>query len=269
MAEIKFHKLVASGNDFIIIDNRKKIVKDPKKFAAEVCRPHLGIGADGVLLIEPSKNADFFVRIVNADGSEAEACGNGYRCIGLYAHELLKFPKSMRVETLAGEIKIDVNTEAVKAKLVDPTEYHERLEIPNVNGQTLHAAFVNTGVPHVVIFTEKLAQTPVVELGRTIRHHKTFRPRGTNVNFAEVTGKNSLSIRTYERGVEDETLACGTGTVASAIVANLTGRVEVPVQVKTKSGEILKVYFERSRNRIQNVFLEGTAKFVFEGRMTI
>lgn len=263
--------MVASGNDFLVIDNRKKIVRDAKKFAAEVCRPHLGVGADGVLLIEPSQKADFFMRIVNADGSEAEACGNGYRCVGLYAHELLKFPKSMRVETLAGEIKIDVNSKTVRAKMADPTEYREKVEIPNLetSGRTLHAAFINTGVPHVVIFTEGLDQTPVVELGHAIRHHKIFQPRGTNVNFAEVAGKNLLSIRTYERGVEDETLACGTGTVAGAIVANLTGRVEVPVQVKTKSGEILKVYFERSGNRIQNVFLEGTAKFVFEGRMIV
>ena len=260
--------MVASGNDFLVIDNRKKIVKDAKKFAAEICRPHIGVGADGVLLIEPSKNADFFMRIVNADGSEAEACGNGYRCVGLYAHELLKFPKTMRVETLAGEIKIDVNSKTVKAKMADPTEYREKLEIPNVGGQTLRAAFINTGVPHVVIFTEGLDQAPVVELGRAIRYHKTFHPRGTNVNFAEVTGKNSLSIRTYERGVEDETLACGTGTVASAMVANLTGRVQTPVRVKTKSGETLIVNFERNKNQVRDVYLEGTTKFVFEGRVT-
>ena len=258
-----------------MIDNRKKMVKDAKKFAAEVCRPHLGVGADGVLLIEPSKKSDFFMRIVNADGSEAEACGNGYRCIGLYAHELLGFPKSMRVETLAGEIKVDVNAKTVKAKMADPVEYRERVEIPAIktgplaSGRTLRPAFINTGVPHVVIFMEKLDRAPVVELGRTIRHHNIFQPRGTNVNFVEVTGKNSLSVRTYERGVEDETLACGTGAVASAIVANLTGRVEVPVQVKTKGGEILRVHFERSWDKVRNVFLEGTAKFVFEGKMKI
>ncbi len=275
MNEIKFYKMVASGNDFLVIDNRKKIIKDAKKFAAEVCRQHLGVGADGVLLIEPSKKSDFFMRIVNADGSEAEACGNGYRCVGLYAHEILGFPKSMRVETLAGEIKIDVNAKTVKAKMADPSEYREKVEIPAIktgplaSGRTLRPAFINTGVPHVVIFMEKLDRAPVVELGRTIRHHNLFQPRGTNVNFVEVTGKNSLSVRTYERGVEDETLACGTGTVASAIVANLTGRVEVPVQVKTKSGEILRVYFEQSWDKIRNVFLEGSAKFVFEGKMKI
>ena len=275
MTEIKFHKIVASGNDFIVIDNRKQIIKDAKRFAARVCPQHLGVGADGVLLIELSKKADFFMRIMNADGSEAEACGNGYRCIGLYAHELLGFPKSMRVETLAGEIKIDVNAKTVKAKMADPSEYREKVEISNIiagsdsAAQTLNAAFINTGVPHVVIFAEGLGQIPVVELGRAIRYHRMFQPRGTNVNFAEVAGKNSLAIRTYERGVEEETLACGTGAVASAIVANLTGRVEAPVQVNTKSGETLQVYFERSGNQIRNVFLEGTAQFVFEGRMNV
>ena len=264
--------MVASGNDFIVIDNRKHAIKNPKRFAAEVCPQHVGISADGVLLIEPSKKADFFMRIINADGSEAEACGNGYRCIGLYAHELLGFPKSMRVETLAGEIKIDVNTKTVKAKLADPSEYREKVEISDIGGsntkQPLGASFINTGVPHVVIFSEGLDQIPVVELGRAIRYHKLFQPRGTNVNFAEITGRNSLAIRTYERGVEDETLACGTGTVATAIVANLSGRVEAPVQVKTKSGETLNVYFERSGNRVKNVFLEGTAQFVFEGQIS-
>ena len=131
----------------------------------------------------------------------------------------------------------------------------------------LRGVFINTGVPHVVIFTEGLDQIPVVEVGRAIRHHEMFKPRGTNVNFAEVAGKNLVAVRTYERGVEDETLACGTGTVASAVVASLTNRVEPPVQVKTKSGEILTVYFERSGNHVSNVFLEGTAKFVFGGRL--
>lgn len=269
MKEIKFHKLVASGNDFIVIDNRKKTIKNQKGFAQKVCRPHLGVGADGVLFIEPSKKADFFMRIINSDGSEAEACGNGYRCVGLYATQLLKFPRSMTAETLAGPIEIQVGKETIKVKMADPSEYKERIHISGLssNGSLLNAAFINTGVPHTVIFTENLDALEVEGLGRQIRHHDLFKPRGTNVNFVEVTGKNSLTLRTYERGVEAETLACGTGTVASAAVACLTGRVKSPVVATTKSGETLTVFLDRSGNKIQNVFLEGGANFVFEGKI--
>lgn len=222
------------------------------------------------------------MRIINADGSEAEACGNGYRCIGLYANKLLGFPESMRVETLSGEIQIKVGRDKIKVKMTNPHDYREKVEIdglitphPSLSPSRgegwgegkLRGAFINTGVPHVVIFTEGLNQIPIVELGRAIRHHEMFKPKGTNVDFAEVAGERSIAVRTYERGVEDETLACGTGTVASAIVASLTGRVEAPVQVKTRSGEVLTVYFERSGSHVSNVFLEGTAKFVFEGRL--
>ena len=266
MSEIVFHKMEASGNDFLVIDNRKGVVKDPKHFAAEVCRPHLGVGGDGVLLIEPSTKADFFMRIVNADGSEAEACGNGYRCVGLYAKKLLGFSDSMQIDTLAGLIEVHVNGKTIKAKMADPKDYREQVKI-NVGLKTVTGAFINTGVPHVVIFAEGLGQVPVTELGRAIRNHETFKPRGTNVNFVEDTGNNSLTIRTYERGVEEETLACGTGTVAAAVVATLTDRAKSPIKVKTKSGETLNVYFDRSGKNVRNVFLEGSAKFVFEGRM--
>ncbi|MBI4368550.1 MAG: diaminopimelate epimerase [Candidatus Omnitrophica bacterium] len=265
---MKFHKMVASGNDFLVIDNRKHMIKNPKRFAEEVCRPHFGVGSDGVLLIEPSRKSDFLMRIINADGSEAEACGNGYRCVGLYAHTLLGLPKAMRVETLSGEVQIDVRQDKIKVKMVQPTEYREKVEISDVNGQTLHGAFVNTGVPHAVIFVEDLETIAVETLGRIIRHHDIYAPRGVNVDFVQWNGKNELSIRTYERGVEKETLACGTGAVAAAVVAHLTDRVEVPVHVKTRSGETLNVYFERANNQVKNVFLEGGARFVFEGRLS-
>ncbi len=271
MSEITFHKFVASGNDFIIIDSRNNAVKNQKELAQKVCQPHVGVGADGVLFIEPSKKADFFMRIINSDGSEAEACGNGYRCVGLYANQLLNFPKSMTAETLAGLIKIEVGKESIKVKMAEPSEYRETVQINdvNLNGSKVNAAFINTGVPHTVIFTENLKDVPVDELGRKIRNHELFKPRGTNVNFVEVTGKNSLKLRTYERGVEAETLACGTGAVASAIVACLNKGVEAPVVVTPPSGEVLKVYLDVNNQKIQNVFLEGSANFVFEGRLLI
>lgn len=269
MRFITFHKMVASGNDFIVIDNRKRVIRDPHAFSARVCRPHRGIGADGVLLIEPSKQSDFFLRIMNADGSEAESCGNGFRCVGLYAHKHLVFPKLMRVETLSGEVEIAVKRNMIRVKMVDPKDYRERVRLGRlkVSAVPSECAFVNTGVPHAVIFTQKLSSVPVHELGRLIRHHQMFQPRGTNVDFVEVNGPNSISVRTYERGVEAETLSCGTGVTASAVVAYVTERVSAPVKVKTKSGEAVQVYLKNTHGKIHDVYLEGGAKFVYEGRM--
>jgi diaminopimelate epimerase len=263
----------AAGNDFIVIDNRRSVIKNPKAFAAKACRPHFGVGADGVLLIEPSKSADFFIRIFNSDGSEAEACGNGYRCVGLYAQKLLGFKKQVRAETLSGPVGIGLNSNSIRVKMAEPRDFRQAVEIKILHlsvksgRNTLKASFINTGVPHTVIFTESLESISVEESGRKIRGHEQFKPLGTNVNFVEVTGPKSISIRTYERGVEAETLACGTGAAASAIVASLASRVKPPVNVNTKSGETLRVYFDRAGKTVKNVYLEGTARFVFEGKM--
>ena len=165
MQPIKFYKMVASGNDFVVIDNRKKTISNIKKFGAKVCPPHVGIGADGVLLIEPSKKADFFLRIVNADGSEAEACGNGYRCVGRLAHEKLGFEKKMSFDTLAGLIEAEVKGKSASVLMPKPVDYQKNIEL-DVNGRILKMDFINTGVPHVVIYSEDLNRVPVVELGR-------------------------------------------------------------------------------------------------------
>ncbi|OGX06194.1 MAG: diaminopimelate epimerase [Omnitrophica bacterium RIFCSPLOWO2_12_FULL_50_11] len=266
MASITFQKMVASGNDFIVIDNRKGVIRDPRAFSADVCRPHVRIGADGVLLIEPSKYSDFFLRIFNADGSEAEACGNGFRCVGLYAHRRLGFTKVMRIETLSGEVEVAVKENMIRVKMADPKDYREPVVLAGL-AAPITASFINTGVPHAVIFTDNVSSTPVHELGRAIRYHELFQPNGTNVDFVEVGGQNSISVRTYERGVEAETLSCGTGATAGAVVAHLTKRVSVPVKVKTKSGEVLHVDLENTNGKIRNVYLEGGAEFVFEGRI--
>ncbi len=270
MSEIQFYKMVASGNDFIVMDNRKRVIHDLKSFAGRVCQPHTGVGADGILVIEPpiSKNADFFLRIVNSDGSEAEACGNGYRCVGLYAHEILEYPKTMNLETLAGNIHVEIKKSTIKVRMAEPKNYEPGVDIP-INGRTLTMDFIDTGVPHVVIFSEGLLEIPVFELGRQIRYHERFRPKGTNVNFAEVTSPNRLRIRTYERGVENETLACGTGSVAAAICSVLTNRTKRPVEVETKSGEALKICFDLDQGKPTHVYLEGSAEFVYEGKLLL
>ncbi len=270
-----FHKAVASGNDFILVDHRKSAIKDLAGFAKKYCAFHYGVGADGVLLIEPSRKADFFMRIINSDGSEAEACGNGYRCVGLYAHKILGFPRQMKFDTLSGMIELEVgsvkgSTGEVKVRMVDPSDYRQKVILKNLGGKLdLHCAFINTGVPHAVIFTEALEAIDVPALGPKIRHHEAFGPRGTNVNFAQLGGENRVLIRTYERGVEDETLACGTGTVAAAVIAGMTGRVSSPVHVTTKGGEVLTVAFEKTASGVRNVYLEGSAEIVFEGHLTV
>ncbi len=266
--EISFYKTVASGNDFVAVDNRKRVIRNPVSFAREVCPRHTGIGADGVLLIEDSQKADYKMRILNADGSEAEACGNGFRCIARLAHERFDFPKKQRFESLAGIIDADVKGSRVRVRLMDPKDFEERQKI-EVAGRVLHYDFIRVGVPHVVIFVEGLGKIPVAEIGRQIRFHERFKPAGTNVNFVEVTGPDSIQVETYERGVEENTQACGTGSTASAIVSARTGYIKPPVRVKTRGGEILSVDFGMKGNQVQDVYLEGEARLVYEGKIVV
>lgn len=269
MKTINFHKMVASGNDFIVIDNRRKIVKDARKLARELCPFHTSVGADGILLLEPSRKAAFKMRIVNSDGSEAEACGNGFRCIALYARQILKLPASFRFESLSGLIDAKVGARnQVQVRLIQPKDLKLGGELI-VGGNRLHYSFINTGVPHVVIFVEGLEKINVNELGKAVREHADFKPKGTNVNFVQVRTNRSIEVRTFERGVEAETLACGTGSTASAIISGLMGYARQPVAVKTRGGEILTIGFKVRDKKPDAVTLAGKAQFVFEGKVSI
>ena len=262
---IPFYKMVASGNDFVVVDNRKKAVKDASAFAKRVCALHQGAGADGILLYENSSKADFKMRILNLDGSEAAACGNGFRCIALYAHKIMKRPAKMVFESLSGIIEGKVGMSGrVKVQLVKPRDI-KMAGMIKVSGRPMHYSFLNTGVPHVVIFVEGLGKIEVFETGKAIRHHAHFQPFGTNVNFVEVKSKKEIAVRTYERGVENETLACGTGSTAAAVVSVLKGYAEPPVHVLTKGGEKLRIDMQRKGNEITKVFLEGKVQFVYKG----
>lgn len=267
-AAISFFKMQASGNDFVVVDNRRGVVKSPLLFTRKVCALHTGIGADGVLLVEKSRKADFKMRIINSDGSEAEACGNGFRCIGLFAHKKLGFPAQFRFETLAGIVAARVKGNCVRVRMVKPKDLKERASL-KLQGKTLHYSFLNTGVPHAVVFTQGLDKIDVNTLGRSIREHQAFKPKGTNANFVEVKDSHSIRVRTYERGVEQETLACGTGSTASAILSSLRGFVKPPVQVHTRGGEKLTIDFKLSGRTIQDVDLEGEAHIVFEGKLPV
>ncbi|MBN1494039.1 MAG: diaminopimelate epimerase [Candidatus Omnitrophica bacterium] len=262
--EGKFYKMCASGNDFIVIDNQDRSLKNPAKVAKELCQRRLSVGADGLLVLEPSKKNDIKMRIFNADGSEAEMCGNGARCAALFCNRVLKFDQTFSMETLAGTIDAVIEKGSVKVKLPDPTDFRDLSPIEVQDG-IFYFYFLNTSVPHAVIFEEFLEDISVPVIGREIRHHEHFEPEGTNVNFVRVIDQKTIEIRTYERGVEDETLACGTGATASAIVSALINKCKSPVSVKTKGGEVLTVSFDLHLYNVENVYLEGSAQFVYEG----
>ena len=266
---IPFTKMSGTGNDFILIDHRQLFLADIdlSLFARAICRRNFSIGADGLILIEPSEVADFSWKFFNADGSLAEMCGNGARCAARYAFRRNIAGRTMRFETLAGIIEATVEGSAVKIGLTPPQNLRLDLSLDiDSADRVLH--FVNTGVPHVVHFVEDNSRTPVTRWGRDIRMHKMFQPAGTNANFVEVTGKNSLFVRTYERGVEDETKACGTGATAAAVVAALLGKVTPPVSVTTTGGETLTIHFALTGdNNITKLFLEGPAGIIYDGEL--
>jgi len=265
---IDFTKMSGTGNDFILIDHRTPFLsrEEMPDFARGVCERRVSVGADGLILIENSESADFRWQFLNGDGSWAEMCGNGARCAARFAFALGIAPARMRFETVAGPIEAEVTGQSVKLKMTVPTnlQLHEKL---SVNGQNPVVHSLNTGVPHAVLFMEDIAQAPVLEWGRILRFHEHFQPAGTNVNFVQQQGGNGLIVRTYERGVEGETLACGTGAVAAAIIAGILGKVRPPVAVTTSGGEQLTIHFSLAGQEIADVYLEGPANFIYEGRL--
>jgi len=266
--KIKFTKAVATGNDFIIVDNCKGAIIDLPGLAKKVCDRKRGIGADGLLILEKSKKADFRMRIFNPDGSEAEMCGNGSRCIALYAATGDIAASEMDIDTLAGVLKASVKKDVVKVKLTEPKNIQWNMCLM-IDKCPYKLNFVNTGVPHVIHFVEDIEKVDVKNLGAHIRHHGEFSPDGTNADFVEIKGKGMIKIRTYERGVEDETLACGTGAVASAVISAEVEKMSSPVTVSTRSGEELKVYFKIIDGEFKEVYLEGKAKLVYEGVINV
>ncbi len=266
---MKFTKAVATGNDFVIIDmsqvtSRKSQVIKLSEFAKNVCDRKKGVGADGLLVIEPSKKADFKMRVFNPDGSEAGMCGNGSRCAALFAVEKKIAKNAMTIETAAGLLDASVKGGVVKVKLTDPKDIKWNFCLM-IDKCPFKVSFANTGVPHVIHFTDDLEKIDVKNIGSHIRHHGEFSPEGTNADFVKIAGKDAIKVRTYERGVEDETLACGTGAAASAIISAEAEKMSSPVTVETRGGEKLKVYFEVSGGNFRNIYLEGEAKLVFEG----
>lgn len=267
---LSFHKMVGTGNDFIVVDNRKGVIKEKEalQVARGLCRRQLSVGADGLLLLEKSRIANVRMRIVNPDGSEAEMCGNGVRCLAKFAQNLKIVKNKFTVETIAGIINIDIKEDVVKARLVDPKDLNLNKHL-SVGGQVHTLNSINTGVPHAVEIVADLQKVDVAGVGRAVRYHDFFAPKGTNVNFVSILSPSQIEIRTYERGVEGETLACGTGSTAGALITAALQHFKSPIRVKTRGGENLKIYFSRSGDQFYDVFLEGKVTKSFEGRVEL
>ncbi len=269
MRTLNFTKMVGAGNDFILVDNRLGVLKkDAAKVARHLSNRKHSIGADGLILLEKSKKANIRMRIFNPDGSEAEMCGNGVRCIAKFVAERKITASKLSIETVAGIIRAEVRGDIVKARLMDPKGLRLNLAI-QVQGKNENVNFVDTGVPHAVKILNSVHNLAVNPLGRAIRTHKHFAPRGTNVDFISVKRGNAIEIRTYERGVEDETLSCGTGSTAGAIVAAALKGLKSPVSVHTRSGEVLKIYFSKKGSTFSDVYLEGRVRESFQGRVML
>jgi diaminopimelate epimerase len=268
MDEIPFFKMSGSGNDFILIDNRKKVVEENgmSNMIKKICRRKMSVGADGFILIENSDHVDFKWRFYNSDGSRAEMCGNGARCAARFAFLNGVAGKEMAFETDAGIVLASITDQGVKIKMPDPKEIKTDYLIELERG-SLCINSVNTGVPHVVLLVDKLDLADVFNQGREIRYCKSFVPAGTNVNFISLQNDGSIAIRTYERGVEDETLACGTGAVAGAVIMASKEKISSPVRVLTKSGVFLNIYFNKNNREFLDVYLEGDSRVIYSGKM--
>ena len=266
---LRFTKMNGAGNDFILIDNRMGDVRLDRSQIAQLCDRHRGIGADGILLLEkPGNRADFRMRYFNADGGEAEMCGNGARCFARFANKVAAAKEKISFETQAGVISAELKGDLVTLGMTEPTDLRLHLEL-GIAGENKTVHFVNSGVPHVVIPVPNIDDVDVRREGAAVRYHKIFSPSGTNVNFIDKRGAKKIAIRTYERGVEDETLACGTGIVASALIFGATEGCHGPITVLPRGGDELQVGFETVAGRFCNVTLTGPAQFVFEGTIEI
>jgi diaminopimelate epimerase len=258
-----------AGNDFILFDNRTGSIALDRSQIAQLCDRHRGIGADGVLLLEnPTNRADFRMRYFNADGGEAEMCGNGARCFARFANKVAGQKAKISFETLAGVISAELKGDLVTLRMTEPTDLRLNVDL-STPGEKKTVHFINSGVPHVVIPVTKIEEADVRRDGTAIRHHKMFSPNGTNVNFIEKRGPKKIAIRTYERGVEDETLACGTGIVASALMFSASEKSSSPITVLTRGGDELQVGFDKVDEAFRNVTLTGPAEFVFEGTIEL
>jgi diaminopimelate epimerase len=267
---LEFTKMNGAGNDFIVIDNRSGKIKLSPEQVAFLCHRHHGIGADGLMLLKPcsSKKADWAWDFFNSDGSTAEMCGNGARCFARYVQKLTGKSDDFTFETVAGINSCSFEGGEVTISLMKPKDLRLDQKVTLSTGtQAVHSFTV--GNPHAVVFVDDADKAMVQELGREIRRHPHFAPGGINVNFVQKLGPGSIRVRTYERGVEGETLACGTGASAAAMITAKLHQLSSPVKVQVQNGDTLKISFKQINGEFTDVKLTGPAKIVFEGKIEI
>ena len=267
---LDFTKMNGAGNDFVLIDNRARKVRLSRDQVVHLCDRHCGVGADGVLILVPSLSgkADWAWKFYNSDGSTGEMCGNGARCFSRFVQRLTGVNGGFTFETEAGVITASFQGERVTVSLTPPGDLQLNQQVRlSVGMETIHS--INTGVPHAVLFVPDADRVMMQQLGPEIRRHPHFGPKGTNVNFVQQLGPNHIRVRTFERGVEGETLACGTGVTAAALVAARLHGFTSPVKVQVQGGEELEVSFKDNGGDFADVRLSGPAEFVFEGRIEV
>ncbi|MGK0189901.1 MAG: diaminopimelate epimerase [Verrucomicrobiales bacterium] len=272
---LNFSKMNGAGNDFVVLDNRDAGLTLTGAQIAWLCDRHRGIGADGLLAVEPAREgADYRMRYYNADGSEAEMCGNGARCFARFVEQLHPGTlEQVSFETIAGKINASFPKNDVRINLSEPFDLALNASL-DVRGEEVVVHSVNTGVPHAIVVVDDLESVAIQEDGAALRFHEQFAPKGTNVNFMQVLAPGSLAIRTYERGVEDETLACGTGMVANAIIHHQLTQQTSPISVRVQGGDTLQVGFDAESipggdTHYTNVTLTGPAQLVFKGEIVV
>lgn len=270
--KVKFVKMNGAGNDFILIDNREGILKDLdmdiKDFVRLVCRRRKSIGADGLIILENSDKADFKMRYFNSDGSEGEMCGNGARCVSKFAYLSGVARERMKFQTVSGIYEALIIGENVRVIFPDlDVNFFKLNQHHDFGFGEIEYHFAVVGVPHAVVYTqdvESMSDDLLKDLGRKLRYCTDVFANGTNVNFVKISGRDEITIRTYERGVEDETLACGTGSIASCLVSHLLSKVQSPVLVRARGGN-LKVGFKMVSSFFKDIYLEGDARVVAQG----
>lgn len=270
MDSLPFVKMSGAGNDFVVIDNRALNHELTAQRIARLCDRHFGVGADGVLAVEPAPDAsaDFRMRYYNADGGEAEMCGNGARCFARFVQNLRRArPDRVRFLTPAGLITGEYVGDDVRVNLTEPTETRLNQRADFGWGE-IEYHFMNTGVPHVIVYVPDAEKVEIVPQGRAIRTSKIF-ARGTNVNFVQIVDNANLIVRTYERGVEDETLACGTGVTAAALLTNRVKGLSLPLRVKVRGGDVLTVNAHLEGEAYRDVTLAGPADEIFKGEIKL
>jgi diaminopimelate epimerase len=268
--KIKFTKMHGAGNDFVLIDDRCGDVPWEDYFLmTALASRRIGIGCEGIILVQSSQIADFKIRFLNPDGTEAELCGNGSRCVAAYANRIGAAGKNMTIETeCCGVVDAELHNSGVCVWMPEPTKRDYGLSL-NVEDQTISADFISTGVPHLVVQVQDVNNIDIDNLGRTLRLHPVFEPDGTNVDFVTFKAPNRMAMRTFERGVEGESGACGTGAVACCVVAVETAGFTLPIKVKTSSGYDLVVDGDWRRRKCTGLTLSGPVKFVYDGEIDL